>query len=227
MNWSTYYQDLSIALKRRFIIRAIRFYRTVSFVSDKNFAISKQMKIIVSSAFIQITFGLRKHKLSDFTTIHLMPRAYSYFRSKQYYSGDVNPQLHRMTLSWAAVEKGYEIHDDALNVCIHEFGHCLLIEHKRSFMYYYFNLKDWENYKVEAKKKFQKIRSKENTFLRSYGGSNLMELFSVALEAFFEQSESFKQEEAGLYNSLCKLLRQDPTKKNWPLIGPKSYKSLK
>ncbi len=218
MNWSSYYQGLSIALKRRFIIRAIRFFRTIEFKCHEELAISKQMKIIISSAFVQITFGLKKHKLSDFTTIYLMPRAYSYFQNKLYYSGDVNPQLHRITLSWAAVQKGFEIHNDALNVCIHEFGHCLLIENKRSFIYYYFDYRAWKEYKIEAKKKLAKIRSNKNSVLRDYGGSNLMELFSVALEAFFEQSEKFKKGEPQLYNSMLRLLRQDPSNKEWPLL---------
>lgn len=217
INWSPYYRELSPALKRRFLIRSIRLYRKIDFNAHEDFDLSRQMKIIISSAFIQLTFGLRRHTLRHYREIHVMPSRYSYGNSV-YYSGDVNRQLNRITLSWKAVKKGFEIHDDALNVCLHEFGHSLLFENRASILYYYFDTSAWEHYKKEAKKKYIKIKKNEHRLLRDYAGKNLYELFSVAIEAFFEQPYDFHSAEPGFYRALSNLLKQDPRRKKHPLI---------
>ena len=62
-----------------------------------------------------------------------------------------------------------------------------------------------------------KIQNGDNVLLRDYGGTNLIELFSVCLESFFENSYSFCDKEPELYNSLVLLLKQNPLNKSNPL----------
>lgn len=214
MNWSTYYQALNAENQLKFRLRCIRFYTTINWDSHHTFRLSKQAIIIISSAFTQITFGLRKHRLKDFDTILIMPRSYSYISNDLMFKGDVNLSQGRITLAWPAVEKGFLIPNDALNLCIHEFAHCLMLENRVSIFFYFFKHHDWKAYKLLAKPIQKAIKSGSNNFFRTYGGKNEMEFFAVALEAFFEQSYQFRTTHPKLYESLCSLLNQDPLRLN-------------
>lgn len=218
LNWSTYYRQLNKVNQLKFRLRCIRFYTTINWDSHHTFELSKQAKIIVSSAFTQITFGLRKHTLKDFETILIMPRAYTYIRKDLMFKGDVNLSHGRITLAWPAVEKGFLIPDDALNLCIHEFAHCLMLENRVSIFFYFFKYRHWQKYKRIAKPIEKSIKSGANTFFRKYGGTNEMEFFAVALESFFEQSILFRKKQPKLYKVLCILLNQDPSRPNKKLF---------
>lgn len=218
LKWSTYYKDLSTINQEIFKIRTLIFIKTTRFLSDPNFYVSPEMKILISSAFTQVTFGLKIITLSKFNTIFIAPSSYTYKKVNQFFDGDVNIKTSRVNLSWPAVKRGFEFSDDALNLCIHEFGHCLIIEnHKRKYIGI-FNENNLERYKNTAIYSMDQIRTMEHSFLRNYGGENLMEFFSVSLETFFEKPDEFSQKLPKLYNSLAKLLNQDPRKKEHPKL---------
>jgi MtfA peptidase len=222
MTWNSYYKNLSESNKEIFQIRTLIFLKTTKFDSEFGFLLNNKMKIIISSAFVQITFGLKPVTLSKFNNIFIAPKPYSYKNNKAVFKGDVNPYTKSINLSWPAVEKGFKISDDAVNLCIHEFGHSLIIENsKRSYLSRIFKEKELNNWKIHAKNKLIKIRSKKNNVLRDYAGTNLMELFSVSLETFFEKPEYFSNGASDLYLSLCKLLNQDPRNKLNPLLFSK------
>ncbi len=177
------------------------------------------MKIIISSAFVQITFGLKTDTLNKFNDVFVAPSSYSYKNNTAVFKGDVNIATRKVNMSWPAIEKGFKITDDALNLSIHEFGHCLIFEnHTRSYFSKIFNKGDFENWKSQAKTKFKKIKAKENIVLRDYAGTNLVEFFSVSLETFFEQAAYFKENEPELYESMTQLLKQDPINKKNPIL---------
>lgn len=211
---NTYYQNLSEKNKYTFQIRTLLFLWTTNFSSDSGFSINQKMKIIISSAFVQITFGLKTDTLEKFNDIFVTPRAYSYKNNPAIFDGDVNPNTKKINMSWPAIAQGFEISDDGLNLSIHEFGHCLIFENaSRSYLSRIFNENDFDHWKKHAVEKFQKIKSKDNKVLRDYAGTNLIELFSVSLETFFEQPEYFENNEPKLYLSMTKLLKQDPRNK--------------
>jgi len=177
------------------------------------------MKLIISSAFAQLTFGLKTDRLKVFNDIFITPQPYSYKNNTALFNGDVNLYTKKINMAWPAVEKGFKIPDDALNLCIHEFGHCLIFENSsRSFLFKIFSDRDFNEWKKQADIKLEKVKSKDNIVLRDYAGTNLMELFSVSLETFFEQTEYFKKHEPSLFLSITKLLKQDPSNKSNPII---------
>lgn len=177
------------------------------------------MKIIIASAFVQITFGLDVKYLKIFNHIFIAAQAYSYKNRRDLFHGDVNIHTKKVTLVWPIIKKGFTIEDDALNLCIHEFGHCLLFENtSRNSWISVFDEAAFDNWKQEALIKYRKIRNNENTLLRDYGGTNLIELFSVCLEAFFEQPKRFNDQEPLLFTSICHLLKQNPLKTLDPRI---------
>lgn len=215
---NTYYKNLSEANRQTFQVRTLLFLWTTNFNSEPSFLLTDQMRIIISSAFVQITFGLKMTSLNKFNTVFITPRAYSYKNNNALFSGDVNRVTKRVNMSWPAIEQGFKIADDAINVAIHEFGHCLIFENSaRSYLSRILKEKAFNNWKKLAAKKLKKIKAKENIVLRDYAGTNLMELFSVSLETFFEQPVYFESNEPDLYLSMVKLLRQDPRNKLNPI----------
>lgn len=215
---NTYYKDLSNIHKKNFVIRTLIFLWTTDFNSDSEFDLSTEMKIIISSAFVQITFGLKINTLNKFNEIFVTPKSYSYKNNNAIFDGDVNLRTKKINMSWPAIEKGFNIPDDAMNLSIHEFGHCLIFENStRSYLSRIFNERDFDVWKTEAKIKYQKIKLKQNKVLRDYAGTNLIELFSVSLETFFEQPYYFEDNEPKLYLSMTKLLNQDPRNKLNPI----------
>lgn len=216
---NTYYKNLSEDHKYTFRIRTLIFLWTTNFNSEPEFLLNNNMKMIVSSAFVQITFGLKINTLNTFNDIFITHKSYSYKNNKAVFDGDVNLYTKKINMSWPAIKKGFEIADDAINLPIHEFGHCLIFENAgKSYFSKIFNESDLEIWKIYATENFHKIKSKKNNVLRDYAGTNLIELFSVALEAFFEQPEYFENNEPQLYLSMANLLKQDPRNKLNPLI---------
>lgn len=220
LDTNTYYQKLSKYNKNTFQIRTLLFLSTTNFNSEAGFPLNQKMKIIISSAFVQITFGLKIDTLNKFNDIFVTPQSYSYKNNNAVFDGDVNLYTKKINMSWPAIERGFEISDDALNISIHEFGHCLIFENaSRSYLSRIFNERDFNDWKKHAENKFQKIKSNNNKVLRNYAGTNLIELFSVSLETFFEQPEFFKNNEPELYFSMAKLLKQDPRNIMNPIIN--------
>ena len=132
--------------------------------------------------------------------------------------GDVNLHTKRVNMTWPVVKKGFEISDDALNLAIHEFGHCLIFENaSRLYISRIFKEKDLEIWKTVSKKKLIEIKTNKSEILRDYASTNLIEFFSVSLEAFFEKSHDFYTHEPKLYLAMAKLLKQDPRNKSNPL----------
>jgi Mlc titration factor MtfA (ptsG expression regulator) len=195
------------------------FIATTNFSSEPGFLVNKKMKIIISSAFVQITFGLKTDTLNKFNDVFVAPSSYSYKNNTAVFKGDVNIVTKKVNMSWPAIEKGFQITDDALNLSIHEFGHCLIFEnYTRSYFSKIFNQADLENWKKYAALKFKKVREHKNIVLRDYAGTNIIEFFSVSLETFFEQAVYFKENEPELYESMTQLLKQDPINKKNPIL---------
>lgn len=213
-----YYKSLSKINKKSFIIRTLVFLWQVRMESDAELNLDKEKKIIIASAFTQLTFGLNLFWFDNFNDFYITPRPYSYSHSNELYDGDVNLATKKVNMSWPAIEKGFKIPNDALNLCLHELGHCLFFENlKGSNSNRIFKRKDLKEWQQLAIKKINKIHLNENVVLRDYAATNFMEFFSVSLESFFEQTSNLKNNEPNLYFSMVKLLKQDPLKKSDPL----------
>lgn len=215
---NTYYRTLSAERKELFVIRTIHFLENTWFESEESFELTDEVMCLVASAFVQITFGLRTDSLDHFFNIFIAPRSYAYRRSKQLYKGDVNPKTGVVTLSWPAVQEGFRIEDDGVNLCIHEFGHALFIEHSFMSEGGVFNHVAMEEWKHSSTHWINKIRKGDQDVLREYGGTDIMELFSVCLETFFEKPDRLATQEPEIFDSMRRILNQDPRNSADPLF---------
>ena len=72
-------------------------------------------------------------------------------------------------------------------------------------------------WKQEAIIELEAIRTNKQSLFREYGGENLMELFAVSFEVFFEKPDLFNTHAPKLYIRMCALLRQDPRNQSNPI----------
>jgi len=219
MESNDYYQDLSTEMRSVFVMRLLYFLKNVDFISSPKIRLNFAIKVLVSSGFIQITFGLKRYRLKYFERICIAHKAYAYKSIGTLYHGDTNPKTAQINLVWKIVEKGFRIPDDALNLSIHEFSHALILDNKErmSFKKVYRH-KDLIRYLLAAKIEMNRMRAGHSSLFREYGTTNLMEFFAVSVEVFFEQTKRFSLEYPLLFERLSLLLNQDPRKRTDPRI---------
>lgn len=217
--YNPYYRALNTDGKGRFLRRTDEFLNAVDFSSEPGFNIRPEMQVIIASAFIQITFGLKEYLLTTYDRIFIAPQSYTYPGFRKLLSGDVNTDLRLISLSWPSVVKGFEIEHDALNIAIHEFGHCLTIENfSRPYLELYFSESDWMQWVDSARDLLDSVQAGSHKVIRRYGGTNIMELFAVSLENFFERPGFMKDHLPEMYASLVAMLNQDPLRGADPVI---------
>lgn len=206
-----YYRFLSKKNKTHFVNRVLYFVSNIKMDSTEEIELNQQKKYLIASAFIQITFGLKRHRLKSFNTVFVVHKAYTYKSIGVPYHGDTNPNTGKINLVWKVVKKGFDIPHDSLNLAIHEFAHAIALDNrKRSPFRRFFSHKKFMQYLMASKNEMHKIRNGETSIFRDYGATNLMEFFAVSVEVFFEQSNLFATKNPQLFKHLSSLLKQDP-----------------
>lgn len=209
---SDYYKRLTMAGKARFVNRLRAFEQTKKFVGMQNLEITAEMRVLISAAAIQITFGLKKFIDPHFEVIMVYPESFYLGSINAHMKGGTSPSG-RIFLSWADFVHGYAIEDDKYNLGLHEMAHALKIEAKfiktrsRAFR------KQFQRFLKVGKSEFEKLNRREASFLREYGGTNAHEFFAVCVEHFFEAPEDFKAHLPEIFEELRLLLNQNPINK--------------
>jgi Mlc titration factor MtfA (ptsG expression regulator) len=164
--------------------------------------------VLVSAAAVQLTFGLRKYRLSYFRDIYILPDAYQYTPGGEHYIGHVSPA--GIYISWKHFLQGYADHRDNVNVAIHEMAHAL--EHS-SFL-------DHQGTDEDFKTDFAKLSPvfgpslaetflQKRSYLRPYAYTNMQEFWAVSVETFFENPADLKAYMPALYKVIAEVLNQD------------------
>lgn len=217
IKYNPYYKGLTQDLKLKFLQRLFISMKSLHFTPCGFPTLSQEMPVLITSAIIQITFGLEKFSLQRFDKIYVMPNNYEYGNYGTLL-GHVDHDAELIVLSWPAVKEGFIIPDDAMNVALHEIAHALMEENRFRIMWFKFfseyHMRQWE---VEAIKQLLVIRARKNNFLNSYGGQNMREMFAVCIETFFEQAEAFNENLPQLYHTVSRLLNQNPITKSNPI----------
>lgn len=220
LKYSSYFRRLNESSRERFVNRLATLLQHLEFESQHmDSDVSMEMKLVIASAQIQLTFGLDSYLPKSFDKIVVLPSAYRISSHDKPLIGHVDPKRSMIYLSWEDVQHGFAIEDDAINVALHEFAHWLELESRRlevdESLLCKFEFSDWRK---EAQRKLIRIRANEHVFLKDYGGRNMLELFAVCVEAFFERSSAFKVKLPKLYQPMVELLNQDPSNGDDPLI---------
>ncbi len=201
-----YFELLNAAEKEEFVIRSIFIRKNLEFYSREDLLISENIKILISAAFTQITFGFDDFLLERFNKIFLHPSIF--------YSRWVDRDVKGLTFangrihwSWDDFVKGYMFHDDKINLALHELAHALQIE---CFENEAVDSPEYNAWLLIAEQELQRMRAHpEAAYLRPYAATNLHEFFAVCVENFFESSISFRDNLGSLYKATALVLHQD------------------
>jgi len=207
---STYYRYLEDAEKSRFRLRLFKLLNVMAFGSAKMGQVTREMRVVIGSAIIEITFGLRNYLPTRFTTVEVLPYRYMYPGYGEPFLGHIDFNQNKIYFSWDDVQKGYLVPDDAVNVALHEMAHVLEAENGINAIFSnFFDRVEWNEWAQQAFNKMHIIRNNRNKFLKNYGGINMTEMFAVCIEAFFEQPQEFRQALPVIYQKMVGLLNQD------------------
>lgn len=205
-----YYRLMPPALQAIFRNRLYKFIAAKRFETRQRLALTEEMKMLVSASAVQLTFGLSRYLLKDFPRIIIYPEAYYSLITKKFHKGEANTRG-LIVLSWQDFKEGYNNPHDNRNLGLHEFAHALFISFHRDVTDDVNLLAHYDRWKQEGDKEFFRMRAEKNGYLRSYAGTNPVEFFAVSIEYFFEAPNTFKKNLPELYQTLARLLAQDPS----------------
>ncbi len=205
-----FYRQLPDKSKKIFEYRVSRFRELTEFIPRDMSAVSEEMEILISASAVQLTFGFDNVFLDHFERIIIYPDQFFSTSGQRFHKGEVNPQAKAIVLSWKHFVEGYAA-KEGINLGLHEMAHALQLEN--IIMNDEFGFMDDDDIRVWqqlAAEEIVRINTGTGKFFRAYGGVDHAEFFAVAVENYFERPKEFKAYDVKLYNTMCRLLKQDP-----------------
>ncbi|WP_395059281.1 zinc-dependent peptidase [Flavobacterium sp.] len=202
-----YYNTLSDNKKKYFEHRVAVFISKYEFIGKEEFLITDEVKILIASTSVMLTFGMRNYLYSNIDKIIVYPEQYYSTINEVYHKGEFNPRMRTIVFSWQDFKAGFEITNDNLNLGIHEFTHVLHLHGLMSddasaiiFSRMHNQIQKEVNHPVNKEKLIS------SAYFRIYAYTNRFEFLAVILEHYFESPEIFKQEFPQLYSNVSKML---------------------
>lgn len=203
-----FYQKLDNRHKEYFEHRLAVFIRTYEFIGRDGYAINTETKVLVGSSYVMLTFGKRKFITDVFEKIIIYPDVFHSVVNKRKHKGEFNPKLKVVVFSWKHFLEGIKVHDDNLNLGIHEFTHIIHIKSlKRKDVSSLVFKREYQrliNYLQDNKDVRKRIIS--SSYFRTYAFENQYEFMAVLIETFIETPSEFKAQFPKIYRSIKKML---------------------
>jgi Mlc titration factor MtfA (ptsG expression regulator) len=203
-----YYTGLSPKGKRKFLRRLSRILNSKIFIGCDGLEMTNYMRYYIASAWVTLTFGLEEYITHEFTQVHVYPDTF-YSEQVQSYVKGLTTGKGIIFLSWHDFIEDYKVANN-LNVGLHELTHAILISaaFKSNFDDHFSGY--YHEFFMNTKDDFVNLRLGNPSYLRKYGGTNMVEFLSVCVECFFERPAELKEKMPVLYYNLCVLFRQNP-----------------
>lgn len=214
--YNPYYKSLDMPGKDRFLLRVSDFMESKDF-QYIDVQQEEIMPLLISSAAIQLTFGLDNYLMDHFSTIYLLRDNYRYGLYNTPFEGHVSEE--GIYLSWSNFLREFSDYSDGQNVGLHEMAHALV----------YVNFTSGDSIDQAFHARFSTFSSVARPIfegmsggdpnspgasaaglLGNYAATNYQEFWAVCVETFFERPVAFKKQIPTLYLALCTLLNQDP-----------------
>mgnify|MGYP003412216565 FL=1 len=205
----SFYKGLNQRDQLYFEHRVVCFLRKYTFTSRNQAIIDDELRILISSAYVMITFGMRRYLLNSFKTILIHPDSYFSAQESQLHNGEFNPKYKAVVFSRKALIQGFENDSDNLNLAIHEFAHVLTYSTMKARDVGSSIFSDQYQKIIQKIKRFDAAEELRNsTYFRSYAFANQYEFVAVILEHYFETPEEFKVEFPELYKDVRLMINQ-------------------
>jgi len=206
--YNPYYRSLDNRGRDRFLRRVLVFmeFKEFEYIDIEP---EDRMPLLISSAAIQLTFGLEHFLLDYFKTIYILKENYRYGLYNVPFEGHVSEE--GIYLSWSNFIREFTDYSDGQNVGLHEMAHALsyvnfTVQEGRDDSFH----DKFKDFSAVARPVFERMQAGETTILDPYAATNYQEFWAVCVETFFERTSTFKRQMPDLYFSLCNLLNQDP-----------------
>ncbi|HLW31529.1 MAG TPA: M90 family metallopeptidase [Aequorivita sp.] len=217
-----FYRELPTAEKKRFRNRMMQFLSEV-YIEAVNTELEDLDKVLIAASSVIPVFGFKEWHYNNLSGIIVYPDNFNgdlefeQDGEKRIIAGLVGSGRfkNQMILSRRALRLGFENETDKENTSIHEFVHLIdkmdgeadgvperLLQ--RQYITPWLKLMHEE---IEA-------INKNESDIRSYGGTSEVEFLAVASEYFFERPDLFKRKHPELYNMLEKCFQQNLLPKN-------------
>jgi Mlc titration factor MtfA (ptsG expression regulator) len=206
-----YFNELSVPQKQRFLRRVHSFKHKKEF-HYIGLEASPQVPVLICAAAVQLTFGLRKYKMSFFRHIYIMADEYTYGLSSQPWIGHVNRK--GIFISWKHFLHGYSVNSDRHNVGLHEMAHALVYANflggfsaEQHFVDYF------EKYQTKTNGLMREEKWRICNLFSEQAINNFQECWAECAELFFENPSELNQHYPELYDAIKVILNQDPLNK--------------
>lgn len=198
-----FYKKLSPKQKVYFEHRVATFIEKYPFYGNESLIITEQMRVLIASTAIMLTFGMRKYLFTVIDKVIVYPDVYYSKINNDYHKGEFNPRMRAIVFSWRHFLEGYEVNNDNLNLGLHEFGHVLHYQGLKSTdtSATIFSV-TYEEIMEEVRHPANYSRLLDSNYFRIYAYTNEFEFIAVILEHFFETPKEFKQEFPQLFDKV-------------------------
>ncbi len=204
-----YYQKLSVKQKKYFEHRVANFLQTHPIVTREGLVLTPQMRVLIASTSVALTFGFKQYTYTSFRVILVYPDVYFSTITGCFHKGEFNPREKVLVFSWKHFLEGHLISDDNINLGLHEFAHALHFEmkSKQHINSNHFK-KNFILLLLEIKRPEKRRKLLQSTYFRDYAFENKYEFLAVLIESFFETPDIFRKEFPVFYKRIKQMLNQ-------------------
>lgn len=204
-----YYAKLTPKAQLYFEHRVASFLKKYTFSAQDNSLLDDELKVMVASAYVMLTFGMRHYLTNAFKTILIHPDSYYSAEENQLHNGEFNPKYKAVVFSRRAVLQGFQNNSDNLNLAIHEFAHVLTYSSMKGKDVSASIFSDQYQRIIKKIKQFDTAEKLRNsTYFRIYAFTNEFEFVAVVLEHYFESPNLFENEFPDLYQEVRVMINQ-------------------
>ncbi len=209
-NYHLYYRNLGQKAKLRFLKRVNSIYHNVEIIGKDGLEVTEDIKILVVSNLVQLTFGLKEYWLYGYDYIHLHPEAFALPKSGELVKGSTyNSKI--IALSWQHFAFDHLHPQFGRNISLAQYALALLrtvFNGKHYDLHFGSYIDTW----FDIIKKECELKNSSSEYQRfNENAEDLSYVFSQCVELFFEKPEVLKKDLPTTYAHLCLLLKQDPS----------------
>ena len=204
----SFYKKLNNKEKSYFEHRVASFIKVKDFIGRDEFIITDEVKVLIASTAVMLTFGFRNFYIRFISKIIVYPSRFYSNINKEYHKGEFNPKLKALVLSWEDFKDGFDDEKDNLNLGIHEFTHAIhinSIKHRDTSSIIFsdsFN----ELSKLISQNEILRNKLINSNYFRGYAYTNQFEFLAVAIENFIETPKDFKLQFPEVYTKVKQML---------------------
>lgn len=208
INQFSFYKILNDKEKKYFEHRVASFIKDKDFIGRQGATITDEMKVLIASTAVMLTFGFRDFYIGLISKIVIYPNKFYSNTNKDYHKGEFNPKLKALVLSWEDFKAGFSDEKDNLNLGIHELTHAIHIN----------SMKERDVSSTIFSDTFKELstllssdESLRNTlftsdYFRKYAYKNQFEFLAVAIEHFIETPQEFRAQFPEVYSKIKQML---------------------